>query len=108
MMFLTEEERNEMDRADWRLYHYKIKKMDVFAQRGLFVCLYELGLMVPAVLLMHDYNTLALIIFIGGSLPVMISFAKMAWWFFDDRAEMKIWRDAKAKKQSTKTAPEFF
>ena len=96
-MFLSDAERNEMDRADWRLYHYKIKKMDVFAQRGLFVCLVELGLMVPSLLLMQEHNILATAFFVTASAPFMIPFIKTAWWFFDDREELKIWREAKEK-----------
>ena len=95
-MFLSDEERREMDSADWRFYHYKTKKMDVFAQRGLFVCIVELGLLVPSMLLMHEHNILATVFFVTASAPFMIPFIKTAWWFFDDREELKIWREAKA------------
>jgi hypothetical protein len=96
MMFLSDSDRKEMDADDWRLYHYKIKKMDVFAQRGLICSIARLGLMVPALAIMpHDNISAALFWLVSGS-AFLIPLLKTAWWFFDDREERKKWREAKA------------
>lgn len=96
-MFLSDSDRKEMDASDWRLYHYKIKKMDVLAQRGLVCCIALLGLMVPTLAIMpHDNISAALFWLVSGS-AFLIPLLKTAWWFFDDREELKKWREAKSK-----------
>jgi hypothetical protein len=99
VMFLSDEERKKMDGADWRFYHYKIKKMDVLAQRMLPCCIAILGLMVPALALMPHDNVWAAIFFGVSSSAFIIPVLKTAWWFFDDRKELRILREAKAKKE---------
>lgn len=99
-MFLSDEEREEMDGDDWRLYHYKTKKMDVFAKRGMVCCAWILAMMVPALALMQYDGPSAAFFFFVSSLPFLIPFLKTAWWFFDDREALKKWREAKAKKEN--------
>lgn len=99
-MFLSNEEREEMDGADWALYHYKTKKMDVFAQRGMFCCVWIMIILAPSFVLMQYDGPSAAFFFVASSLPFLILFLKTAWWFFDDREALTKWQDAKTKKEN--------
>ena len=95
-MFLSSEERAQMDCADRRFMNYKNKKMDVFAAHGLWCCAWAMGLLGPALMIMYYNNIIAGVFYLISTSFFFIPFLRTAWWFFDDREELKIWRNTKA------------